>query len=396
MNVLALTLALVLAQPEPEPDPVARPANVAALQEAVDELLPRVAKVMGVTPKRVEVRVLTKSAAMRRLRQPMHTIASREAIERFSTAFKLIRLLAPATDLTRTAADGLTRNTVGFYDSVDHVLFLREDQPAVMQKMIIPHELAHALQDQKVGLEDLMRSAKTEDAQMAVRAAVEGNAEAVAEQVMLSVAGDAKARRKLMQELIEAAISGVVNEDDVSPYLTLQGHFPYVAGAALVKAVATRADPTGVSLLTRLPTSTAQVLDPALYKKAEQPKTGTFGLVKLHPGSESVLETVVGRANIELLGVGVGKGWRGDWLEVAKVGKTACAAWVVAFNTPDQARRFARIYSEWSGVAPNTRESASNGRVVGVSHRGNVAVVLEQVPEGKADAVEEAARQALH
>lgn len=394
MNVLALTLALALAQPEP--DPVARPANVAALQQAVDEMLPSVAKVMGVTPKRVEVRVLTKSAAMRKLRDPMRSILSRDSIERFATAFKLIRLLGPATDLTRAAADGLTRNVGGFYDSADHVLFLRDDQPAVMQKLIIPHELAHALQDQKVGLEELLRSAKTEDAHMAMLAAVEGNAEAVAEKVMLSAAGDAKARRKLMAEFMDAAISGVVNEDDVSPYLTLQGHFPYEAGAALVKAVATRSDPTGVSLLARVPASTAQVLDPALYKKAEQPKTGTIGLVKLLPGSESVFETVVGRANIELLGVGVGKGWRGDWLEVAKVGKTACAAWVVAFSTPDQARRFANIYAEWSGVAPNTRQGAPNGRILGVSHRGSVAVVLEQVPEGNADAVEEAARQALH
>ncbi|MGC4115028.1 MAG: hypothetical protein QM765_10540 [Myxococcales bacterium] len=91
----------------------------------------------------------------------------------------------------------------------------------------------------------------------------------------------------------------------------------------------------------------------------------------------------------------MGVGWRGDRLEVVKVDGRPCAAWVVAFGKPEQAERFALAYGRRSGTAANTRAKLTGKVVSSVSVQGKVAVVLEQVPEDKADAVEAAARKAL-
>src|SRR5262249_59828709 len=83
--------------------------------------------------------------------------------------------------LQKEAVALYAKNVSGFYDPHDHVLYLLKDQPPSMQRMVIAHELAHAIQDEKLGLEQAVRaSAGSEDAQMALAAAFEGNAQAVA------------------------------------------------------------------------------------------------------------------------------------------------------------------------------------------------------------------------
>jgi len=105
----------------------------------------------------------------------------------------------------------------------------------------------------------------------------------------------------------------------------------------LVRAVATKDDPAACRLLSRLPTSTAQVLDAAAYRKNEAPLRGSIGLTSLLGGGEPIYQTTLGRANIDLLtqihgGEPLGAGWRGDVLEVVRKGAAHSAAWAIAFK----------------------------------------------------------------
>jgi hypothetical protein len=278
------------------------------------------------------------------------------------------------------------------------VLYLLKDQPMMAQNMIVPHELAHALQDQKLGLDQASHDRMdSEDAQLAMSAAVEGNAQAVAAEVMaLGLVGDESGLKELLGEAAASSASIAMAQEGVTPWLSLQVSFPYSGGAKLVKAVATPADPSGLSLLARLPASTAQVLSPELYKKGEKPVAGAIDLGKLLEGSSALYATVVGRANLELLGEGLGEGWRGDRLEAVRVGGVSCAAWVLRFGTQAQAERFATAYSGRTGAAANTRGKNADQTVSSVSFRESTAVVLEHIPEARADAVEAVARKALH
>jgi hypothetical protein len=83
----------------------------------------------------------------------------------------------------------------------------------------------------------------------------------------------------------------------------------------------TRSDPAATSLLRRLPRSTAQVLDPALYRADERPKEAQLDLAARIPGSTAVYDTTLGAANLNLLGElhgggELGRGWRRefDWV----------------------------------------------------------------------------------
>ncbi len=397
---LAVALALVLGQTGMEElllgGAGARPSP-AALQAMVDEALPKVAKVMGVTPRKVPVKVVDRETAAKKIRAVLEREYPGDKLERLGTALKLIHLVGPDVDVTRWALELYSTQVSGFYDAGDHTLFLIDDQPGPVQGLIIPHELAHALQDQKLGLDAAIKERMdSEDAQLALMAAVEGNAQAVAAEVMAGgLGGDDSGLKEMLGELAGMSAQLATAQPEVPPWLGLQLQFPYVAGSQLVKAVRTSADPAATSLLKRLPRSTAQVLEPALYQKDEKPLRGAVDLAAALPGSTRVFETVVGRANIELLGQGLGVGWRGDRLEAVKVAGRPCAVWVVAFGQPRQAERFAVAYSGRTGAPANTRSRRPGGLVAGVSWQGSVVVVLEQVPEDKAEAIEAAARKAL-
>jgi hypothetical protein len=401
MSALGLVLVFSLAQSDSDLLQMLGGGGTdeASLQQMVSATLPKVAKVMGVaTPRKVPVKVIDREQASQKIQEVLKREYPGDRLERLGQALKLVHVVDPALDVARTARDAYAKNVSGFYDPHDRVLYLLKDQPAIAQEMIIPHELAHALQDEKLSLDQATRDRmESEDAQLAMSAAVEGNAQAVAAQVMtLGLEGDESGLKELLNEAASASATLAMGQDNVSPWLALQISFPYSGGASLVKAVATREDPTGLKLLARLPQSTAQVISPELYRKNEKPLSGRIGLAALFEGAPVVYETVVGRANIDLLGDGLGEGWRGDRLEVVRAGGVACGAWALRFTTPLQAERFATAYSARIGAAAGTRSKNSDKTVSSVAFKESTVVVVEHAPEAKADAIEAAARKALH
>jgi hypothetical protein len=75
-------------------------------------------------------------------------------------------------------------------------------------------------------------------------------------------------------------------------------------------------------------------------KRTAPPLSGELKLAKLIPGAKQTVSTTLGRAAIELLGAGLGAGWRGDRLEAARAGDSLAVVWIVAFETEAQAEAF--------------------------------------------------------
>ena len=63
----------------------------------------------------------------------------------------------------------------------------------------------------------------------------------------------------------------------------------------------------------------------------------------LVPQAKKSLGTTLGRANLELLGEGLGEGWRGDRLEAVRARGKLIVLWVIAFETPAQAKRLSAV-----------------------------------------------------
>ncbi len=304
----------------------------------VDELLPRVVKVMGLPMNReVTVKRVSRAEAEAILRREVNV----KAAARLGETLEAVGLLPAGTKLETLAPDFNRQNVSGFYDLRAHTLFLVADQSDEAMRPIIAHELAHAVQDANADLLSRMRG--SDDAVLAFTAVLEGQAQATAALVMAGWLEDqhvvVEGMAGLLSDTTARSAAEAADQAPV-PWLGLQLRFPYVWGRALIAASATPDDPVARGLLQRPPASTAEVMTPC---RTGAPLVADLQLTRLIPGSKASVATTVGRAALELLGEGLGEGWRGDRLESVHVGKKLVAVWSVAFATAAQAITFAEV-----------------------------------------------------
>jgi len=364
-------------------------ASAEDLRALVAEMLPRVGKVMHLpVPARVDVKVISRDEARAALLEVLRRDYPGDTLERLSEALAAVGLVAAGTDLRAEAQALYGGNVSGFYDPHRRRLYLLSDQPLAAQTLIVAHELAHAVQDEAVRLDAASRKVRaSEDAQLAFSAAIEGQAQQVASLVLAGDAGEAGDALDLGSFLSEAAAASAAMAAGQSsvPWLGLQLSFPYAAGGRLVAAIRTADDPAATSLLRRLPRSTAQVLDPGLYRADERPREARLDLAAKLPGSVAAMATTLGAANLDLFGElhgggDLGQGWRGDRLETVRRGSQLCAVWAVAYASADGASRLVKAWSTAVGGGTRAETAQPDGSRYMVRQSGSVAVLLENVP----------------
>ena len=378
-------------------------ASPEELRALVSELLPRVGKVMRLpVPPHIDVKVVSREQARTALLEVLRRDYPGDLLERLSESLAAVGLVARGTDLRAEAQALYGANVSGFYDPHLRRLHLLSDQPLAAQTLIVAHELAHAVQDEAIRLDAVSRKVRvSEDAQLALSAAIEGQAQQVAALVLAGDGGGDEGL-DLGSFLTEAAAASAAMAGGQSsvPWLGLQMSFPYARGASLVAAVRTAADPAATSLLRRLPRSTAQVLDPALYRADERPREARLDLTGRIPGSAAVYATTLGAANLNLFGElhgggELGLGWRGDRLETVHLGATLCAVWAVAFASAAGAERLARAWSSALGGGTERPVTQADGSRYVVRQSGTVAVLMENVPTERVAEVAAAAASAF-
>ncbi|MGZ6140879.1 MAG: DUF6782 family putative metallopeptidase, partial [Myxococcaceae bacterium] len=365
-------------------------ASAEDLRALVAEMLPRVGKVMHLpVPSRVDVKVISRDEARAALLDVLRRDYPGDTLERLSEGLAAVGLVAAGTDLRAEAQALYGGNVSGFYDPHRRRVYLLSDQPLAAQTLIVAHELAHAVQDEAVRLDAASRKVRaSEDAQLAFSAAIEGQAQQVASLVLAGEAGDAAGDGLDLGSLLSeaaAASAAMAGGQSSVPWLGLQLSFPYAAGGRLVAAIRTADDPAATSLLRRLPRSTAQVLDPALYRADERPREARLDLAAKLPGSAAAMATTLGAANLDLFGElhgagELGQGWRGDRLETVRRGTQLCAAWAVAFASPDGASRLIKAWSTAVGGGTGAEAAQPDGSRYVIRQSGSVAVLLENVP----------------
>ena len=365
------------------------PASPEELRGLVSELLPRVGKVMRLpVPQRIDLKVVSRDQARAALLEVLRRDYPGDLLERLSESLAAVGLVASGTDLRAEAQALYGGNVSGFYDPHQRRLYLLADQPLAAQTLIVAHELAHAVQDEAIRLDAASRKVRaSEDAQLALSAAIEGQAQQVAALVLAGEAGAGDEGLDLGSFLTDAAAAGAAMAGSQSsvPWLGMQMSFPYASGAGLVSAVRTSEDPSATSLLRRLPRSTAQVLNPALYRADERPKEARLDLAGRIPGSSAVHATTLGAANLDLFGElhgggDLGQGWRGDRLETVRGGGELCAVWAVAFASPAGADRLTKAWSSTLGGGTERPATQADGSRYLVRQTGSVALLLMNVP----------------
>lgn len=337
--VALLGLWFVTEDPEePAPTPAAAPVDVIArrveaLRKLRFERLPAPVAVTSEQARREGLASLDRDYPAERL----------EADE---TVYRLLGLIEPGADLRELSGDLYGEGVAGYYDPRDRRLRVVEGAVTgtrVVEEMILAHELTHALEDQRFGLET---TPATDDRTLARTALYEGTATAL----MYAYVDEQFTTEETLGGLLSSAFQ---DTGDLPPFLQAQVLFAYLGGQQFVAELLRRGDWALVDTAyeVRRPASTEQILHPDAYFDADEPMPVRIRRV-LGGDWERVLAGTWGELQTrELLGGAsrAAAGWGGDRYELWRRGDDAALVMRWRWDTPRDEGEFADRLREVMG-----------------------------------------------
>ncbi|HEX2041190.1 MAG TPA: hypothetical protein VHF24_01025, partial [Acidimicrobiales bacterium] len=197
-------------------------------------------------------------------------------------------------DFDPTAIDeGSDDRILGFYDPEREVLLVRGSRATPAVRRVLVHELTHALDDQRFGLDRPELDERDDEASVAFQALVEGDAVRIESRYFASLSPEDRRQAEIDGDPPDASTSAAVPR--VFEALLA---FPYEAGEALVNALLAAGGPPRLdAALVDPPVSTEAVLHPERYLAGEQPKA----VADPEPGGDPVDGGVLGELILRLL-----------------------------------------------------------------------------------------------
>jgi hypothetical protein len=360
--VCSVTVAQQTTAPSGAPNAGEKP-NSADFASAADEVLAQMSQITG-----LDLRSPLKKSLRSRAEIRAHIIQEmnddKDAAERYAGArsAEAFGLLPKGFDLDSFMVDLLTEQIAGLYDPKAHEFYVADWIPIDDQRMVMAHELTHALEDQHFQIENWVKAARpNDDSELARESVLEGSAMAAMVEYLLRGSG------RSLQDLPDIDPAMLIGDMADTPQLKKAPvflkdalMFPYLDGLTFSAAVL---KPTGWQGLSQIfakpPVSTQQILHPALYTSGKVPPSISL------PSLEKALGADWTRLEENVMG-------EFGWKEVLKQfldeprAKTLAAAWEAdryavyeqkpskrlllitreRLATPEQAQRFFGQYSE--------------------------------------------------
>jgi hypothetical protein len=286
-------------------DTVLTPQQEKTLLDDEDQILHFVSKDTLLPIKSpVKCHFISREAVNSELRKKFDQDKGAKRMERSELVLKKFGLLDQSFKMRPFLLSLLTEQIAGFYDDKTKQMNLLDWVPIDEQKPVMAHELTHALQDQKVGLEkwgsqEIEGPAKNvkqdnqhianDDTDTAREAVLEGQAMVSFADYMLEEAGHSG---KTIKDFPQVARELETNAGDMSDSpvlarapLVLQQSllFPYTAGLAFEQTILTRngAERAFAGVLDAPPSSSFQIMTPQAYLR-DQP-VPLLKLPDIHP-----------------------------------------------------------------------------------------------------------------
>jgi hypothetical protein len=387
----------------------------ADLSAQADEVLHEMSRITGLPIKwQVKKKVVRREEVRKILIHNLHTDYTPQEIHVQEAALRAFGLISRSFDLKSLLINFYTEQAAGFYDPPTRTMYIADWIPAEMQRMVLSHELTHALQDQNFNLDQYMKAAKNDDdAEAARQAVVEGYATAAMFQGMLGGAplSNMPSFDGVLGPLIRQQMTEFPVFSKAPFFFRLQALFPYIQGASFIEKGLRRADwKTLNELFTSPPSSTKALYQPDVYfNHVALPEVKLPGKTPLSsvPGLRQLDENVMGELGCnELLGQFLSEdtaaadcaGWMGDRYVVyedqagqnyALVARTRWASFdgALAFFR-DYHKILTRKYPEFSSDPHSDSERilgrTASGEVI-LLYAGNEVRWAEGVPFNKVD-----------
>src|SRR6266853_408164 len=252
-----------------------KPATDAEFISAANELLGQMSQITGLkllTPHKKSLRSREESRAyvIKQMNEDKNP-AERYADQRSAEAFGL---LSKGFDLDSFMINVLTEQIEGLYDPTTREFYIADWSPLADQRMVMAHELTHALEDQHFQIETWLKAARpNEDAELARDAVLEGSAmAAMVDFLMLGTGRSLKDVPDFDPSMLIGDLGSTPTLEKAPPFLKDALIFPYIGGlnfsAAVMRNVGWLALP---AVFEKPPVSTQQILHPALYRSGKTP-----------------------------------------------------------------------------------------------------------------------------
>ena len=303
----------ILARHEKEKALAANKTQRAVIEKQVEQL-------RGLEFKQpVDYQVLNRKEIKQTIAGKLAEVFSEQEFRDMTDAMAAIGLLPPKYPLREKYIELLGEQVAAFYDQHKHHLVMYEDATLdnAQNRVVLAHELTHALQDQHFGLKKLPLEIKTNDDRAAAASAlVEGDATLVMSEFMLK-----NMSKQMFKDSMIASFTQNMKQLEMAPrFLREMLVFPYLRGQEFCSALFFQGGYEAVSkAYANPPTSTAQILHPEKYtaNPREEPIVIEWPETKVK-GEAPVGDNVVGEMGLRILFA--------EWLD-ATTGERAAAGW---------------------------------------------------------------------
>lgn len=237
---------------------------------AVDEVIKDMSEITGwqlKTPLKKSIR--TREQIRAYILQQMDD--EKDAKERYASArtAEAFGLLPKGFNLDSFLVDLLTEQIAGLYDPKSHEFYIADWIPADEQRMVMSHELTHALQDQYFHIEDWAHAARpNDDAELARESVLEGSAMVGMLEYELREKG---LKLRDLPDFDPSIFVGDLAETPMlkkaPPFIKDSLLFPYFSGLTFSLSIWRTGGWKGFDyVFANPPSGTQQIMHPALYR----------------------------------------------------------------------------------------------------------------------------------
>lgn len=244
----------------------------------VEQAISELSAITGWKPlKKVQYDTIDRTALKSYLQQKVKEDIKPEEIRAEELALKKLGLVPAEFDLVGVMVDLLTEQAAAFYDFEKKKLFVLDGGDPSGQSMIVMHELAHALADQRFDLSKFIKKGKSDDSSLARMAVMEGQA------TWLMMESTSRKAGQSLKEMPPAILNAAGGSTDAAAsqypvlaaaplYIRASLLFPYSEGLRFNHMVLRREGQAGFArVFQQPPVSSQQILHPEMYFANRKP-----------------------------------------------------------------------------------------------------------------------------
>jgi hypothetical protein len=306
--------------------------------------------------------------------------------ERRSLVWQTIGVIDPGVDIRTDLQSYGSSEVIGYYDTqTEELVFLGGEDPTPLESVTLAHELTHAIDDQRFGLERIDRINATcrDDRAEASLGLVEGNATYfMYEWARSFLTPDEQV------ELVQESADQQPAASHVAPFIEALQIWPYTAGLAFVTSLDERGGVDAIDdAFTRLPVSSEQVMHPERYPDdVPTPLDIPDVSEALGPRWKDLDVMEVGEVWLDLAlkqrldadpSNAASAGWDGGLYRAWSDGDDVAVVLETAWDSEDDAKEFADAMGQWLDEGATESDVTSSGDRARVLFASSAAVLQD-------------------